>query len=292
MKRLVVHTVLLGLLFTALPLYAQNSGATTAPNIIQIIVEDIKLGHGAAHEANETGWPKAYRASNVRLNYLAMTSMTGRPEAWYITGYPSMEAWEKQNKAEAADATLSAELQRLSEADAEHVSGVRTVVARFREDLSLRPAINLGEYRYFNMVTVRLKPGQVSKFVEARKMIKAAHEKAGMTDYYGVFEVASGMPGPAYMLVIYMKSLAEADAFPAMHNSAAYKEALGGELGEQKLNGLTGDSVIDNESRLFAISPKTSLPTDAQMAAAPDFWNPKPVVAAATKGKVKQAKKQ
>lgn len=291
MKRFTATVVLLGLALAAFPLFAQDTGARPAPKILQIVIEDVKPGHSAAHETTEMGWPKAFRASKVKINYLAMTSISGRNEAWYVTGFDSLEAWEKQRNAEQADAVLSAEFDRLSAADSEHISGLRNVVARFREDLSHRPALNLGNYRYVNVVTVRVRAGQVNQFEAARKRIKAAHEKTGMTDYFSVFQIVSGMRAPTFLVIIPMKSLAEADAFPALHNSAAYKEAMGGELGEQKTSELLGASVLDNESTIFAFSPKMSLPSAEYIAADPGFWTPKAVVAPNSgKAKTKAAK--
>lgn len=292
MKRSIATLVLLCLTLAAVPLFAQDNGERPAPNILQITIEDVKPGHRAAHEVTEMGWPKAYRASKAAMPYLAMTTVTGRLEAWYMAGFPSMEAWEKQRAAEDADATLSAELDRLSAADAEHISGMRNVVARFRADLSHRLPLNIGNYRYLNVVTVRVRMGQVDKFVEARKMIKAAHEKAGLTDYYSVFQVVSGMRGPTFLILIPMKSLAEEDAAPGLHTSDAYRAAMGGDLARARMAELTSAAILDNESTIFAFSPKMSLPAPEYVAANPDFWAPKVAAAPApAKGKTTTAKK-
>ena len=48
--------------------------------------------------------------------YLALVSLTGSPEAWYITPFESHAALEESNKREDADAVLSAELERLGPA--------------------------------------------------------------------------------------------------------------------------------------------------------------------------------
>ncbi len=293
MKRLTATLVLLGLALTAMPAFAQEDGARPAPKILQIVIEDVKAGHGAAHEQTEMGWPKAYKASKAQVHFLAMTTITGPSEAWYVTGFPSVEAWEKQRMAEAADAALSAEFDRLSAADAEHINSLRNVVARYRDDLSHRPALKMGEYRYMNVFTVRVKPGMAGKFAESRKMIKAAHEKAGLTDYYSVFEVVSGMPGPTFLVFIPMKSLAEVDAAPGLHTSDAYKAAMGGELASDKLNELTVASVNFNDAKLFAFSPKMSNPAPEIVAASPDYWTPKAMAATtAAKAKTSAGKKE
>lgn len=276
MKKFSMGAMALILLVSAA--WAQSDdGAMPAPKMIQIYREVVKAGHNAAHEKTEAGWPKAYKASKAGARYLAMTSVTGQNEAWFTSGYESYEAWEKQMKAERADATLSAELSRLSTADGEHLEGWRSVTARFREDLSLRPALNIGSYRYMNVVTIRVRPGLQSKFVEARKAIKAAHEKAGLKDYYSIFEVNSGMVAPTFLIFIPMKSLKDADDAVGMHAMAAYREALGGEEGDKKMAELAAAAIISNESTLLEFSPKMSNPPDNYMKGGnAEYWAPKP----------------
>ncbi len=285
MRKTVTGALALLMLAFAFPLLAQEKGATPAPNILQIYREVVKPGRAAAHEKVEVGWPKAFRASKNSPHYLAMTSITGPTEAWFVAGYPSYEAWEKETKAQEADPAMSAELSRLSAADGELLDNATSITARFREDISLRPALNIGDYRYINVVTVRVRPGMNDKFLEMRKIIKAAHEKAGMKDYYSIFAVQSGMPGPAYLIFIPMKSLKEADEAGPAHESAAYKEALGGEAGDKKLSELAAAAIMSNESSIFAFNPKMSVPPENYSVGAENaaYWNPKPVVAATSK---------
>jgi hypothetical protein len=267
-------------LLASVPLAAQGDGAMPAPKLLQIYREMVKPGHNAAHEKVEAGWPKAHKASKTPAHYLAMTSLTGANEAWYLSGYESYEAWEKQFMAEQADPVLAAEITRLSAADGEHLDGWRSITARFREDLSLRPALNIGSYRYMTVVTMRVRPGMQSRFVETRKTIKAAHEKAGLKDYYSIFEVNSGMVGPTYLLFIPMKSLKEADESAAMHASAPYQEALGGEEGSKKMAESNAAAILSTESAIFAFSPKMSNPPqNYSLGGNADYWNPKPAPA-------------
>jgi len=282
MKKCLMAMLTLSMIAGMTPLVAQE-GALPAPKLLQIFREMVKPGRNAAHEKHEMGWPKAYRASKSPATYLAMTSMTGVNEAWFVSGYDSYEAWEKQSKAEQSDATLSAELSRLSAVDGEMLDGWRSLTAVYRDELSHRPALNIGDYRYMNVVTIRVRPGLQAKFVEARKIIKAAHEKAGMKDYYSVFEVQSGMLGPTYLLFIPMKTLKEADEARVIHAAAAYTEAMGGEEGSKKIGELNAAAVLSNESSLFAFSPKMSSAPANYLVGNADYWNPKPAKAASAK---------
>lgn len=285
MKRIGIGILLMSLLGVVLPVVAQDDGAGPAPNVLQIFVERVKPGRTAAHEKIETGWPKAFRNSKNPSHYLAMTSITGPTEAWFVAGYPNYEAWEKETKSQETDAALQAELSRLSAADGDVLDNVRSVTARFRADMSHRPNLNIGAYRYISVTTVRVRPGMQSKFVEARKMIKAAHEKAGNKDYYSVFEVQSGMTGPAYLIFIPMKSLKEVDEAGPLHTSAAYVEALGGEEGQNKIAELANAAIVNTDNAIFAFNPKISSPPPEYSKADPAFWNPKPMMAAAPKAK-------
>ncbi len=287
MKKNVIGALVLLALASGIPAMAQgDNGARPAPKILQIFRESVKPGKSAAHEKIEVGWPKAYKASKNSAHYLAMTSITGPSEAWFLSGYASYEAMEKQRKAEDSDASLSAELSRLQAADGEVLENTRSVVASFREDLSLRPALNIGDYRYMSVTTVRLRPGTFDKFEEMRKIIKAAHEKTGMKDYYSVFTVQSGMTGPAVLIFVPMKSLKEADDAMQIHQTDQYKEALGGADGQKHLGELASASIMSTETSIFEFNPKMSVPPpEYAMGANASFWNPKPVVAAAPKAK-------
>ena len=90
---------------------------TSQPNLIMIVREEVKNGHNAMHAAHEAGWPAAYAKAKSPNYYLALTSMTGPNEAWYVVPFASHAALGESMKRDDADATLSAELQRLSRGD-------------------------------------------------------------------------------------------------------------------------------------------------------------------------------
>src|SRR6185503_12792048 len=95
---------------------------TSQPNMITIVREEVKLGRDADHAKVEAGWPVAYEKAKSPDFYLAMTSMTGTPEAWYITPYASHAAIGDGLKRDDGDAVLTAELTRLRRADADMIT--------------------------------------------------------------------------------------------------------------------------------------------------------------------------
>jgi len=278
MKRnlMAVLAVLL-MLSVAGPALAQEGSPS---KVIQIYREEVKPGKTAAHEKVEVGWPRAFAKANSPTHYLAVTSVSGPTEAWYITGYESLAAWEKDTQNNDNNPTLSAELQRLSAQDGELLSNARSIVATYQPDMSYRANdINLGEMRYFYVTTVRVRPG--TSYSDINKLVLAAHEKASVPEHWAVFQVNYGMPSGTFLIFEPLKSLADVDAFAQTHGEA-YRNAIG-EDGTKKLRELTSAAVITSETNIFAFAPKMSYPSAKTIAADPDFWAPKPKAAAPAK---------
>src|SRR5438477_11423188 len=102
---------------------------TTQPTLVTIIREEVKVGRTAEHARNEAGWPAAFGRANSPDYYLAMTSITGMPEAWYIIPSASNAAYGEAMMRYDKDAAMTAELERLSRADADLINSSRTTQA-------------------------------------------------------------------------------------------------------------------------------------------------------------------
>ena len=263
---------------------AQEKAASGPPKVLQIFREEVKPGKGAAHVKVEAGWPAAFAKANYPAHYLAMVSQTGPSEAWFMTGYPSLAAWEKDQQASEKNPVLTAELDKLSEKDGELLSGARSITANYREDLSYRPAgVKLGAMRYFYVTTIRVRPGHESDYLEANKITREAHEKANVPEHWAVYQVTLGMPSGTYLVLQPMKTLAEVDAFPDTHGKV-YQEAIGDE-GKKKLREAASAGIMNSESNIFAFSPKMSYVSKETAAADPEYWTPKPPAKAAPAAK-------
>lgn len=273
-------SVVLLCLMSAPALAAAQEGAAGKgpPKVLQIFVESVKPGKGAAHTKVESGWPAAFRKANWPTHYLGMTSASGPGEAWFMAGYESFAAMEADQKNVEKNATLSKELERLSQVDGELLSGTRNVLAVYRPELSYRPEIDVATMRYFNVTMTTLKPGYDSAFADARKLVNAAHEKGSMDERWAVYQVVSGMPGSTYLLFYPMKTLQEADVFQEIHGKA-YGDLLG-MAGRQQLREFARTGVESSETRLFGFSPKMSYASPEWIASDPEFWTPKAVTAA------------
>jgi hypothetical protein len=251
---------------------AQEPVSGSPPKVLQIFVESVKPGKGAAHEKVEVGWPQAFRKAKWPSHYLAMTSMTGPSEAWFLTGYDSYASWEADQKHMEQTPSLSRELERLSLRDGELLSGTRGIVAVYREDLSYRPNIKLGEMRYFSVSTISLRPGYDSAFADIRKLVQAGHEKTNMDEHWAMFQVVSGMPGSTYLLFLPMKTLEEADVAVEIHGKP-YLDVVG-EAGRRQLREFARAGYASVEANLFAFSPKMSYPSEELASSDPAYWKP------------------
>jgi hypothetical protein len=260
----------------ALP--AQEPATGGPPKVLQIFVESVKPGKGAAHAKLEAGWPAAFRKAKWPTHYLAMTSMTGPSEAWFMSGYDTFDSWEADGKHMDRTPALQQEVNRLGQQDGELLTGTKGIVAVYREDLSYRPNIKLGEMRYFTVTSFTLRPGYDSAFADIRKLVQAGHAKTNMDEHWAMFQVISGMPGSTYLLFLPMKTLKEADVGQKIHGKP-YLDALGDD-GRRQLREFSRAGYATVESNLFAFSPKMSYPSEEWASSDPAYWKPAAVAAA------------
>lgn len=266
-KRTLVLTALCGLGATS-ALQAQDS-VTPPPKVLQIIREVIKPGHGPAHAKTEAGWPAAFAKANGTAHYIAMTSTTGPGEALFVGAWDSFAAFEKDGQETEKNAPLTAELERLSQADGEHLSNWNNVFATYREDLSYRAPVSIPKMRHFSITTYRVKPGRNAEFAAARKLISAVHEKRNMDEHWAMYQVTSGMPAGTFLLIMPLKSLAEIDAAATIHDKA-YEDALAAES-QNKLGDLMNASLDSSTNNIYSFSPKMSF-APKEWTVADAFW--------------------
>jgi len=258
------------------------------PAIVQIGREFVKPGKWAAHTKLETEWGQALAAAKFPVNFLAISSMTGASEVWFLSGFASMAELEKTNQTIDANPALGAIFNRFSPQESDMLQDSRGMIARFRDDLSYLPGKEaLGTMRYFSITRTQVRPGHNSDFEDARKQIKAAHLKASLPDGFAIFQVTAGAPAGTFLTFVARKSLAELDQGAQIHG-AAYVAALGGDSGQKKLAALASSGTITAETNEFAFSPAMSFAAKDLVDADPTFWKPKPMVAAPKKAEPKK----
>ena len=152
---------------------------------------------------------------------------------------------------------------------------------RRRFDLSWKPPKDAAAYaqlmggsRVLRTTAVRVRPGHVADFEALLKEAKVAAEKVENTQPLFVSQAVEGTKGTTFYISTLRSSLAGFDNNPTIH------EILG-EEGYKKYLQVNAESVESTESALYRFSPELSNPPEEFVAAAPEFWNPKPAVALA-----------
>jgi hypothetical protein len=266
----------------AVPVLAQEPIA--APPVMRITVEDIKPGSMGAHEKSVASYLALFSRAQAPQPRIGMVPVAGdQNQVVYLEGFPSFEALEASDRkleaAMSASPSLQAELEALEKSSGPLHSSQRTMVAMLRSDLSYRPLSMsaVGKSRYFDVTTIRLKPGRVSDYEGYVKQTNRAREKADVAESTAVYQVTAGGPLGTFMTFRANHSLAEMDAARAglAARTKAIEEALGGEEVVRQRRATIEEIVLDGRSALYALNPRLGTPIAQIASADPDFWTPK-----------------
>jgi len=244
---------------------------TSQPGYLTIVREYVKTGRAAEHPKTEAGWPAAFAKANSPTNYLALVSMTGADEAWFLVPNASYAAMEADMKRNAADPGLSAELDRLARADAEVLDEVRTMKLRARPDLSMGAFPDLAKVRYYEVTTFRVRMGQQQAFEAASKTWMASAKRNAPNTSYRTYGLVAGGPAGLYMVFTSLESYAELDQKTA-DGEKIWAGMTPDELATME-KGVGGIASI--ETQHFRVDPVMSYVDQATRAKDPAFWMPK-----------------
>jgi hypothetical protein len=284
-----VTTFLLAVALTAVAgtAFAQSL-PTTQPNYLLIYREQVKVGHVTDHEKVEAGWPAAYDKAKDPYTYIALVSMTGRGEAWFVTPFESQAAIGDSLKRE-DEPMLASTLQRLSKADADQISSMEAVLAMGRKDLSHGPYPDTGKQRFYDVTVFRVKPGHQAGFEAAAKAYAAAADRVAPDMSFRVYQVMAGMPSPTYLVFSSVTSYAAFDK--AMADGQALMKAMTPEERDTMAK-FSSDGLVSSEMTRFRLDPGMSYVPQAVRAEDPEFWLPKPVMTTASAKVAKQEPKR
>jgi len=266
--RVLARTAWLLAAASAAPLTAQMTGTQPPPPVLQISRELVKPGKTAGHNQWEAKWPAAFAKANFATNYIGMNAASGINEAWFLFGYPSFDAMEKENARMDADAALSAEQRPLYAGEADYVESTRGVIATYVPSVSYKPNVDLSKMRYFEILTYAMKPGHAGDFIKAAGIVRDGYTKAGIDQPWAIYRAVSGVPAGTFYVFLPMRSLAALDK--ATSNDEAMERALGPEQ-MSALDKLVLDGVATSQSQIFAFNPKMSF-VSKEMKAADPFW--------------------
>jgi hypothetical protein len=249
----------------------------SSPKVLQITREYTKpYKGGMAHDKTESAFIQAMTRAKFPAYYEAFTSMSGKSRALYFTQYDSFADWEKDNKIVDKNPALNADLERAGIADGELLDEVDSGVYVRDEDLSYHPHADISHARYMEVEVFQIRPGHASEFREAAKMVKAAHEKAGDSAHWAMFEIAFGAERGTYVALTADNSMADIDS--GFADGKKFADAMG-EEGLKKLDSLAAASIETWHNELFSVNPKQSYVNPDWIKADPEFWRPKPAAA-------------
>lgn len=263
--------------------YAQEVKPSPVLNIVR---EAIKEGRGSAHERVEADYAAAFRKANFPEHYVALASMSGPNEVWFVQPMPSFAINEEYEKA-AAKEPLKSALGLLDARDGELRASSRTIWAVYRPDLSYKPEKFGGmKIHYSDVGTFRVKMGRGMDFDEGAKTYFANYGKANVDLCVLAYEVTAGAPGGTYLFFTMMDSMKVLDG--DAERSKALMDVMGKEKFAEFMKGM-GDVIVSIEDNLFEVKPGMSYPAQSTVDRDPDFWKPKTTAAAAVAQPVRPA---
>jgi hypothetical protein len=271
-SRASVLRVVLGILTATgfgAPTDAQAQGLPKEqPKLLTIIREQVKTGRSADHSRFEAAYAAAFEKAKSPDYYLALTSLTGPQEAWYLIGRESHAAIGESMKREHKDTTLSAELNRLSLADAEYISGAQAILAAARPDLSIGAFPDISKARYFVITTFRIRPGRETDFEEIAKTYTTILKRVAPNSSHRMYQVAAGMAQPTFLVFASVENYGELDQMMA-EGKAVFKEAKPEERAILRKFSETTERV---ESNHFEVDPVQSYVPKDTREKDPEFW--------------------
>lgn len=250
----------------------QDNAENMPPKILLVTREYTKPGKsGTPHEKTESAFVQAMNKAKWPTHYLAVESLSGKSRALFLTGYESFAAWEKDVQATGKNAMLSAALDRAWAADGDLLSETDSTALAFREEYSLRPAVDIAHMRYFEISLFQVRHGHDKDWDEIVKLVTAAYQK--MPDvHWATYGVVYGLQDNTYVIFNPMKSAEEIDK--SLMQGKEFEAAMG-ESGMKKLSELSAAAIESSQTNLFAFNPRMSYPRDEWVKADPEFWKPK-----------------
>jgi hypothetical protein len=265
-----VSLTLLALSAAASATFAQTM-PVAQPKFLQVIRESVKAGRAAEHAKWEAGWPAAFEKAGSKTVYLALTSLTGPQEAWFIIPFASQGGYGEM-LAEETSPALGPEMERLSKGDAEFVSDITSMQALARPDLSHGQFPDMSKVRFYEVMALRVKIGYEPEWIAAMQSYKTAAAKAAPSASCRTYQVIAGAPAGTYLLMSSTTSFADFDKM-ASDDEGIWKAIPPDEL--STMGKFFKEGVVSILTQRFKVEPSMSYVDAATRAKDPSFWGPK-----------------
>jgi hypothetical protein len=244
-----------------------QSALLPPPKILTVVREVLKPGKsGSAHERSESAFVRAMAAAKSTDYYVALDSLSGPSRTLFLSGASSFADWEKTHRAEEANATLSAALDRAAAVDGDLLQTYESSTYLFNQEQSNETG-NLVGVRLFEIEVFTIKPGHEADWDAIVKLVKPALAKAKPEEHWTMYDRVYGGVNAA-VVIRTLKSAAEIDQ--SMAGDPKFYAALGDD-GTKKLSDLSASAIESVQTNLFVINPRMSYVGPELMAADP-FW--------------------
>jgi hypothetical protein len=244
---------------------------TTQPKFLHIFRESVKAGRAAEHAKWEAGWPAAFEKAGSKHYYLALTSLTGPQEAWFVAPFASQAAYGEMLAVE-GDPALGPELERLAKGDADFLEQMSAVQAVAVPELSHGTFPDMSKVRFYEVSTFRLKPGYYEDFATATKAYVAAAKRSAPHAAWRTYAVVAGGYSDTFLVMSSFTSFAEFDTMAA-EGDATWKNATPEE--QAALGKFMKEAVLSTLTQRFRVDPGMSYVDAATRAKDPAFWGVK-----------------
>jgi hypothetical protein len=163
------------------------------------------------------------------------------------------------------------------------LSNTRGEFRRRRWDLSANAptseaAMNqiVGQGRWLRTAIIHVRPGRGRDYEQQLRLVKQAREKATEKAPTFVSQSVAGQSPSVYYITNVVGSLGALDTIPSL-------PILLGEEGYKSYQKTVSEAVLSVEINVSRIVPELSHLSEAMVSVAPEFWRPKPAVAAKPK---------
>jgi hypothetical protein len=245
---------------------------TSQPKFLHIYKEELKTGRAADHAKWEAGWPAAFEKAKSKYNYLAISSITGPQEVWFVAPFADQGAFG-QMLAEENDPVLGPELERLSKGDAEFVQQLTQMQAAAMPELSHGAFPDISKVRFYEITTFRVRPGHYDGWVAASKAYKSAAARSAPNASWRTYDVVAGAPGGTFLIFSSVGAFSEFDRMMA-EGEATWKGMTAEE--SATLGQFMKEGLISTVTQRFRVEPAMSYVDAATKAKDPAFWTKKP----------------
>ncbi len=277
-------------LFSALAFAGDNPYAGKIANYVWVEQVQINSGKWQVHQDLARQYRQAATSLNTDAFWLAASPITGEGNQTMFVSFhdnyagieQAMETFNKVGK------EISIRNANFAAQTAESERGGRSMISKFRPDLSYRPdQVDVAQATRWRISTYRLKPGTGTAFADLVKEVMELEKKADANAHWIAYQVVSGGPGPQFVFVSPLKALADLDQDDSMRVKEVFTPTI-----QRQLDAQVKDMVLYTETTFYAVRPDLSRPSPNIIAANPEFWTVKdeaPVVASTTGKKTKRA---